>query len=197
MLKRMCALAGMAVAVATLLVASANAAVNIRIEGPTVSIGDITLRIYATADAGETDNTIFGAINFPDALVNTNVAGNSQTPLFSSQGALTCTTAFCVAFSQVNPAGPIALNLTDTLIATTTFHVDPGNPPGTVINFRGVRRRRRSGSIGSGSPTRPATPSRLPRSPNRRPPRCSARACSGSLSPFAAAPNPLHLRRAV
>jgi len=136
MLKRMCALAGMAVAVATLLVASANAAVNIRIEGPTVSIGDITLRIYATADAGETDNTIFGAINFPDALVNTNVAGNSQTPLFSSQGALTCTTAFCVAFSQVNPAGPIALNLTDTLIATTTFHVDPGNPPGTVINFR-------------------------------------------------------------
>ena len=122
--------------IAILLASSAHAAVSIRIDGPTVSVGTITLQIYATADAGEMDNTIFGAINFPDALVNTNVAGNSQTPLFSAIGALTCTTAFCVSFSQVNPAGPIALNLTDTLIATTTFHVDPSNPPGTVINFR-------------------------------------------------------------
>ena len=96
----------------------------------------IVLETYVTANAGELDNTIFGAIQFSDALVNSNAAGNWQSPLFSSQGALTCTTAWCVAFSQVNPAGPIALNLTDTLIATTTFHVDPGNPPGTVINFR-------------------------------------------------------------
>jgi PEP-CTERM motif-containing protein len=103
---------------------------------PIVPGGIITLQTFVTANAGEIDNTIFGAIQYNDALLNPLPASNTQTPLFSSQGALTCTTAFCVSFSQVNPAGPIALNLTDTLIATTTFHVDPGNPPGTVINFR-------------------------------------------------------------
>ena len=116
---------------------SSSAAVSFRIEGPGVvaSGGLITLRTYATADAGETDNAIFGAINFPDFLVNSNAFDNWQAPLFSSQGALTCTTASCVAFSQVNPAGPIAVNLTDALIATTTFILDPAAPVGTVINF--------------------------------------------------------------
>ena len=138
MSKRMCALAEMAVAVATLLVASANAAVSINLVVASDPIdpvfgSTIVLETYVTANAGELDNTIFGAINFPDALVNTNVAGNSQTPLFSSQGALTCTTAWCVAFSQVNPAGPIAVNLTNFLIARTTFTMDA--PIGTVFRF--------------------------------------------------------------
>jgi len=93
----------------------------------------IVLETYVTANAGELDNTIFGAIQFSDALVNSNAAGNWQSPLFSSQGALTCTTAWCVAFSQVNPAGPIAVNLTNFLIARTTFTMDA--PIGTVFRF--------------------------------------------------------------
>ena len=107
MSKRMCALVGMVVAVATLLVASANAAVSINLVVASEPIdpapgSTIVLETYVTANAGELDNTIFGAINYNDAILDSNVAGNSQTPLFSSQGALTCTTSFCVVFSQVN-----------------------------------------------------------------------------------------------
>src|SRR5262249_15513466 len=82
-----------------------------------------------------TDDTIFGAINYQDAFVNPNMAGNSQADLFNTPGALTCTTAFCVAFSQVQSTGPKALGITNTPIATTTFFVDPTTPNGTVLTF--------------------------------------------------------------
>ena len=116
---------------------SATAATSINLTGPTTALqGElITLETFATADGGETDNTIFGAINYQDAFVNSNVGGNTQTPLFSSLGAFLCTTAFCTAFSQVNAAGPIAVNLTNALLASTTFTVDPATPIGTVLNF--------------------------------------------------------------
>jgi hypothetical protein len=48
---------------------------------------------------------------------------------------LTCTTTFCNAFSQVNAAGPIAVNVTDFLLATTTFTIDLATPVGSMINF--------------------------------------------------------------
>ena len=89
-----------------------------------------------TANGGETDNTMFGAFNYPDALVNSNAAGNSQVPLFTSIGSLTCTTAFCVGFTQVNAAGPIAINATDLQLAMTTFVIDPATAVGTELNFR-------------------------------------------------------------
>ena len=121
-----------------LLVASANAAVSINLVVASEPIdpapgSTIVLETYVTANAGELDNTIFGAINFSDALVNSNAAGNWQSPLFSNQGALTCTTAFCVAFSQVNSAGPIAVNLTNFLLARTTFVFNA--PAGTRLTF--------------------------------------------------------------
>jgi hypothetical protein len=134
--------AAAAVVVACLLsiAAPASAAVSLRIEGPTHSgPGEsITLLTYATADAGETDDQIFGALNFPDALVDPNpiFLGNTQTPLFSQLNQLVCTSlAYCMVFNQTNPAGPIAVNLTDALIATTTFFVDPSAPVGSVIQF--------------------------------------------------------------
>jgi len=101
---------------------------------PIVPGGIITLQTFVTANAGEIDNTIFGAIQYNDALLNPLPASNTQTPLFSSQGALTCTTAFCVAFSQVNPSGPIAVSLTNALIATTHFQIDP-SAGGFVFSF--------------------------------------------------------------
>ena len=142
MSKGMCALVGMAAAVATLLVASANAAVSINLVVASIPNDDvipgmtIVLETYVTANAGELDNTIFGAINFDDRLVNSNAAGNWQNPLFSNQGALTCTTAFCVAFRQVNAAGSIAVDLTNFLLARTTFIADPSAvTPGVRLNF--------------------------------------------------------------
>ena len=113
--------------------ATAATSINLVASGSFTQGSLITLETFATADGGETDNTIFGAINFSDAFLNSNAPGNSQVPLFTSIGALTCTTAFCVAFSQVNAAGPIAVNLTNALIATTTFTATAA--PGTTITF--------------------------------------------------------------
>ena len=127
-----------AVAFVTAFAVSASAATSVTLSAVSNTVlagGPITLTTLVTANGGETDNTIFGAINFPDALVNSSALSNTQTALFSSQGALTCTTAFCVAFSQVNAAGPIAVGLSNALLATTNFTVDPATPVNTVINF--------------------------------------------------------------
>ena len=115
--------------------AGAVTSVNLVASGSFTPGSLITLQTFVTANGGETDNTIFGAIQYPDALVNTNVPGNSQVPILSSIGAVSCTTAFCIAFSQVNGAGPIAVNLTNFHLATTTFFIDPAVPVGTVINL--------------------------------------------------------------
>lgn len=116
---------------------SAQAAVSVTLTGTVSSFtpgGIITLTTLVTANSGEVDNTIFGAIQYNDAFVNPLPGSNTQTPLFSSQGALTCTTAFCVAFSQINSAGPIAVNLTNAVLATTQFQIDPSFS-GMVISF--------------------------------------------------------------
>ena len=127
-----------AVAFVTAFAVSASAATSVTLSAASNLVapgGAIVLTTVVTANGGETDNSIFGAINFPDALVNSSALTNTQTPLFTSQGALTCTTAFCVAFSQVNAAGPIPVNLSGALLATTNFTVDLATPIGTVINF--------------------------------------------------------------
>ena len=120
-----------------------SATVNVTLVGPSTFTpgGTVTLQTYVTADGGELDNAVFGAIQYPDALVNPNPAGNSQVSLSTIgtaapgwlTGALTCTTAFCVAFSQVNPNGVQTAGLTNQLIATTSFIVDPGIPLSTTI----------------------------------------------------------------
>jgi hypothetical protein len=128
------------VAFVTAFAVSASAATSVTLSGPGTVLqgGLITLTTTVTSDGGELDNTVFGAINFPDALVNSNVGGNSQVLLPGAgwgTGAMLCTTAFCTAFSQVNSIAPSAVGLTNSVIALTTFNVDPATPAGTVINF--------------------------------------------------------------
>jgi hypothetical protein len=103
----------------------------------------ITLYTFVTSDGGETDNTVFGAIEYPDAWVDPYPAGSSQNTLPGPgwvAGALPCATvnavAFCVAFSQINAIAPTAVGLTNYLIATTTFYVDPSIPVFEVLTFR-------------------------------------------------------------
>ena len=116
--------------------ASAAVSVDLTASGDFTPGSLITLHTYVTANGGETDNTMFGGIQYPDALVNSNAAGNSQVPLLTFVGALNCTTAFCSAFTQINGgAGPIAVNVTDFLLATTTFVIDPATGVGSVIDF--------------------------------------------------------------
>jgi hypothetical protein len=126
------------VAFVTAFAVSASAATSVTLSGPGTVLegGLITLTTTVTSNAGELDNTVFGAINYPNALVDSNVGGNSQVLLPGAgwgTGAMLCTTAFCTAFSQVNSIAPSAVGLTNAVIATTTFIADA--PAGTVINF--------------------------------------------------------------
>ncbi|HXK25709.1 MAG TPA: PEP-CTERM sorting domain-containing protein [Myxococcota bacterium] len=135
----------MAGAVVAVFAVSAGAATSITLNASgTFTPGSlITLTTLATSDGGETAVTAFGAINYSDALLNSNVPGNSQVNLSTigdappgwSSNALLCTTVFCVAFNQTKalPAG--TAGITNTPIATTTFFIDPSVAPGTVINF--------------------------------------------------------------
>jgi hypothetical protein len=103
----------------------------------------ITVSTYVTSDGGEIDNAVFGAIQYQDAYLNPIQASNTQISLSTigtadpgwSQGALFCTTVFCVAFSQVNSLGPATVGLTNQLIATTTFQIDPATPLATRLTF--------------------------------------------------------------
>ena len=97
----------------------------------------ITLEVRVTANAGEMDNAVFGALNFSDALVNSQAALNEQFALPGGWqlGSLICTTAFCIAFSQVRQAGAIAVDVTDFVIARVRFVLDTGAPVGTVYNW--------------------------------------------------------------
>jgi len=120
---------------------SASAAVSVDLV-PLFGAGDIqpgailTFETRVTSNGGETDNAIFGAIEYPDALINPHPTGSSQTTVFSFAGALNCTTAFCAAFSQISGGvGPVPVGVTNFVIATTTFMVDPTVPLGFVYSF--------------------------------------------------------------
>jgi hypothetical protein len=122
----------------TLLALSASASVSISLVAGsnTASPGEtITLTTVATANGGETDDTMQSLINYQDAFVNPNLAGNSQVPLMNTLGSLLCTTAFCTAFTQVNSTSPIAPGITNFPIASTTFIIDPTTPWNTVLTF--------------------------------------------------------------
>ena len=135
----------LAVAFVAAFAVSASAAVNITLSASgTFTPGSlITLTTTATSNGGETALTAFGAINFSDTQLNSNVAGNSQVNLSTvgdaqpgwSSNALLCTTAFCVAFNQTKATPAGTAGITDLPIATTTFVIDPATAPGSVINF--------------------------------------------------------------
>jgi hypothetical protein len=124
------------------LAASASATVSVRLVGDAGPGNLVTFRTYVTSDGGETDDAIFGAIDYPGGLVAPYPAGSSQVSLSTigtaapgwSTGELTCTTAFCVAFSQVDPNGPQTAGLTNALIATTTFIATSDAPLFDVMN---------------------------------------------------------------
>jgi hypothetical protein len=128
------------------LAAPARATVSVSLigEGGLLPGELVTLKTYVTSDGGERDDTIFGAIEYPDALVDPYPAGSSQISLSTvgtaapgwSPGALICTTAFCVAFSQIDPDGAQTAGLTDALIATTTFLVTSEDPLPDFSSFR-------------------------------------------------------------
>ncbi|HXK25710.1 MAG TPA: PEP-CTERM sorting domain-containing protein [Myxococcota bacterium] len=123
--------------------AYAATSVSLTAAGPFTPGSLITLTTTVTSNGGETAATAFGAINFNDAQLNSNVAGNSQVNLSTigdmnpgwSTNALLCTTVFCVAFNQTKALPFGTAGVTNTPIATTTFIIDPSVTPGTVITF--------------------------------------------------------------
>jgi hypothetical protein len=122
--------------------AGATVSVNLVASGPFSPGSLITLKTFVTANGGEEDSAVIGAIDYPDALVNSNLAGNSQVllPGFNWHlGPMTCSTTpsttSCIAFAQFNASSPITVNLTDFQLAITTFIIDATTPVGSVINF--------------------------------------------------------------
>lgn len=119
------------------LAASAATSISIGTDASTyLAGGTITLTVTATSNGGETDNTVFGAILYENSKVT--IATQSQTPMPPgdwTQGALTCTTARCVAFSQVRSAGVTAVGLTNATVATQTWTIGGAVPINTTIKF--------------------------------------------------------------
>jgi len=123
---------------------TASAATNVRLQvlsGSLTPGSTVTLGTFVTSDGGETDNAIFGSINNPvgghlvaGSQVNLSTVGTAA-PGWSS-GALTCTTAFCVSFSQINPNGVQTAGVTDLLLGTMSYVIDPLTAVGTELNFR-------------------------------------------------------------
>lgn len=117
--------------------ASAATSVVLSSDAATYSPGStITLTTTVTANGGETDSVVFGAVNYSDALLNPLV--RTQVPLPPgdwSAGGLTCTVTFCVLFSQGHTLPALAIGWTNVAIATSTFQVDPGALIGTPITF--------------------------------------------------------------
>lgn len=121
--------------------ASAAVSVSLVASGAFTPGSVITLETFVTADAGETDNTVFGSILYPASQVNgpLDAAGSQlQVSLPGAGwvlGSLSCTTTRCLAFSQINSIGPTAINVSNFLIATNTFTIENDELPGTVITF--------------------------------------------------------------
>jgi hypothetical protein len=112
--------------------ASAASAATVTLASPTGSTTspgqNIVLTVTVTANQGETDSTIHGALVYPPTLVHPVApASVMNTPIGFLPGAITCTTVRCVAFSAVTGGAAIAMEPsqnTNFLLATVTFPVD-------------------------------------------------------------------------
>jgi hypothetical protein len=144
-MKRTLVLAGVLIAWGLASVANA-ATLTMTANSSTVSQGgQIILTTTVNVASTESDNAIFGAIQLPgpDGLpagVTSVAANNSQTGLpgwATSIPALTCTTAFCQVFSQIDSTAPNtpAADIVNFVISTLRFDVAATVPIGTVINF--------------------------------------------------------------
>jgi hypothetical protein len=110
------------------LASTANAAsVVMSANQATYGIGDtILMTVTVTADAGETDTSAFGVIQYNNTLVAPVAASQVQNALPPTangpwnQGILSaCTTVNCRAFSQTNAGGTVGV--TNFVIATMSF----------------------------------------------------------------------------
>jgi len=123
--------------------ADATVSITLSASGTFTPGSVITLNTFVTADAGETDNTVFGAIIYPgsrvDGPLDPGPAGtqgqNSLPGAGWVLGSLSCTTARCLAFNTINSIGPTAINVTNFLIATNTFTIEMDEVFGSVITF--------------------------------------------------------------
>jgi len=97
----------------------------------------ITLETRVTANGGEKDDVVFGAILYPGSQVDPGLQSQNLLPdgwIFTAT--LSCTTVRCIAFLQINPTIPLPPpNVSDFLIAVTPFTIQPDEVPGTVITF--------------------------------------------------------------
>ena len=97
----------------------------------------VQLTARVTADAGELDDRVFGAINLVPGWLSSN-GSPSQTVLPGdgwSANPLLCTTAFCSVFNQANSNGPTAPGVTDFAIGTISLLVDERAQYMTIINI--------------------------------------------------------------
>ncbi|HEX5067697.1 MAG TPA: PEP-CTERM sorting domain-containing protein [Myxococcota bacterium] len=133
----------MAAAGMTFAAVSASAAI-VTLAGPSTALQGSTILITATGSTGVgpadvTGVSVLGSLTYADAFVNTNIPGSSQTPVVAgwTNGVLDCTTARCRAFNQIAPVGtiPFVPVLSNFLISSTSFIIDPATPVGTVLTF--------------------------------------------------------------
>jgi len=123
--------------------AEATVSLSVTASGDFTPGSVITLSTYVTADAGETDNTVFGAWLYPaskvDSPLDPGPAGTVQQFSLPGDGwvlgSLSCTTARCLSFSQINANGPTAVNVSNFLIAINTFTIELDELLGSVITF--------------------------------------------------------------
>ena len=122
---------------------SASAAI-VTLAGPSTATPGSNILITATGSTGVgpadvTGVSVLGSILYTDAFVNTNVPGSSQIPVVAgwTNGVLDCTTARCRAFNQIAPVGttPFVPVLSNFLISSTSFTIDPATPIGQVLTF--------------------------------------------------------------
>jgi hypothetical protein len=134
-----------AAGVATMFAMGASAAVSVNLvaSGSFLPGSVLTLDTFVTADAGETDNTVFGAILYNgsqvDGPLDPGPAGTQSQNLLAGAGwiagSLSCNTSRCLAFNQINSIAPTAINVSNFLISTNTFTIENDELPGTVITF--------------------------------------------------------------
>ena len=125
--------------------AHATVSVTLSASGAFTPGSVITLNTYVTADAGEIDNAVFGALWYTGSQVNGPLdpgPGGTQQQ-FSLPGAgwilgtLSCTTMRCLVFNQINSTlpQPAPVNVSNFLIGTNTFTIEPDELFGSVIAF--------------------------------------------------------------
>lgn len=137
------AILSIVVAVTTIAAFAANAAI-ITLAGPSTATRGEVIFLTATGSTGvgpadEGGISVIGNILYQTAFVDPNVAGSSQNAVVPgwTNGVLDCTTARCRGFNQIAPVGttPFVPALSDFLVSSTSFIIDPATPLGTVVTF--------------------------------------------------------------